>query len=523
MIGCRADAPRGCLDLTGILNHTMRFEAGQHMRLGQQMRLAPRMIQSMEILQLSLMALEERIAQEIESNIALEQVETQPDDTASAEAADEASSERIERSELVAGDGHDFERLSDFASRHGEIFEDDDQPRARVRNDERDGKMDAMANAAARGESLTEQLQHQWSFFDLDAPILEAGRLLIQYINEDGLLGTDLETILEQNRHVPGVELSAELLEAALHEMRNRLEPTGVGARSVRECLLLQVDHFAAEAEDDRVREAWEDVRELITDHFDDLVQNRLPRIEQRAGMPIERIRAAMERMKLLNLSPGRDLVDEEVAPIIPDVVVEYDEAADEYIARLADDRLPRLRVSRQYEKMAKDREYDKSTREFVSDNVMRARWLIDAVNQRRSTLLRVVNVVLARQRESFDYGMQHLKPLPMIEVADQLGIHVGTVSRAVADKWLQTPRGLVSLRKFFSGGAKTESGDEMSWEAMRALLKEIVDQEDKSRPLSDDALAEELRKRGIDIARRTVVKYRSQLGIPTARLRKQH
>jgi RNA polymerase sigma-54 factor len=170
---------------------------------------------------------------------------------------------------------------------------------------------------------------------------------------------------------------------------------------------------------------------------------------------------------------------------------------------------------------MSRDRSVDKPTREFATRNVRNAHWLIDSINQRKSTVLRVVGVVLARQRDFLDHGPQHLKPLPMIEVADQLGIHVGPVSRAVADKWLQTPRGMVPLRMFFTGGTETESGENLSWEAVKAKLKEIVDAEDKSEPLSDSALAAELKKNGIDIARRTVVKYRQQLEIPPARRRK--
>ena len=170
---------------------------------------------------------------------------------------------------------------------------------------------------------------------------------------------------------------------------------------------------------------------------------------------------------------------------------------------------------------MAKDRSHEKSTRNFLGTSVRNATWLIESINQRKGTLLRVVNVVLARQREYFDKGPQHLKPLPMIEVADQLGIHVGTVSRAVAGKWMQTPRGLVPLRMFFSGGTETDSGKDMSWDAVKATLKEIIDEEDKTRPLSDEALAAELKKKGIEIARRTVVKYRQQLDIPPARRRK--
>ena len=170
---------------------------------------------------------------------------------------------------------------------------------------------------------------------------------------------------------------------------------------------------------------------------------------------------------------------------------------------------------------MSRDREVDRSTREFVTRNVRNAHWLIDSINQRKTTLLRVVNVVLSRQRDFLDHGPRHLKPLPMIEVADQLGIHVGTVSRAVADKWLQTPRGVVPLRMFFTGGTETESGENLSWGAIKAKLKEIVDAEDKTQPMSDSALAAALKDTGIDIARRTVVKYRQQLGIPPARRRK--
>jgi RNA polymerase sigma-54 factor len=225
--------------------------------------------------------------------------------------------------------------------------------------------------------------------------------------------------------------------------------------------------------------------------------------------------------MHRFNISPGRELVVEEVPPIIPDVLVELNEETDEYTAALFDGVLPTLRVVGHYEKMARDRTVEKATRDFAGNCVRNAAWLIDSINQRKSTLLRVVAVVLARQRDFLDHGPQHLKPLPMIEVADQLGIHVGTVSRAVADKWLQTPRGLVALRKLFTGGTATDSGQNLSWEAVKAKLKEIVDSEDKSEPHSDSALVQELKKHGIDIARRTVVKYRQQLDIPPARRRK--
>ena len=504
----------------------MRFETRQQMQLGQQMKLAPRMIQSMEILQLPLMALQARVEQELESNVALELVEPGVEtDEDLAEREEQQSEDTLDERELVVGENDasgadDWERLSAMESSYSDAFDNEVMQRpSRARSSgERDPKMDAMANVAARGESLTEQLLHQWSLAEVDPEVAAAGARLIPYIDDDGMLRTDLETILEQSRHLPGVAVTAELLERALVQAQRWLEPPGIGARDTRECLLLQIDALEGDRENEH---DWSDVRLLIEHHFEDLLQNRLPKIAQQADIPIPRIHDAMRLMRRLSLSPGRVLVDKGVPPILPDVIVEYDEQTNAYVASLSDGVLPTLRLARRYQKMAKDRSVDKATREFVTNNVRNATWLIESINQRKNTLLRVVNVVLVRQRDYFDLGPQFLRPLPMIEVADQLGIHVGTVSRAVSHKWLQTPRGLVSLRKFFSGGTETDSGRDVSWEAVKATLKEIIDAEDKSKPLSDEALAGELKKRGIEIARRTVVKYRQQLDIPPARRRK--
>ncbi len=491
------------------------------MRMSQQMKLAPRMIQSMEILQMPMMALQERVDQELESNIALEIVEPTEPAEQSAE-----RDERLDEREMVVADTpsapDDWQRLSDFESANEDSLDNQYSSRtyARAKSGERDPKMDALANVAARRPGLTEELLEQWKFSEVDPDLVRPGELLISYINDDGLLGADLDTILEQNRNVPGLELTRERLEKALAELQRQLDPPGIGARDRRECLMLQIDRIEAQPGHDP---AFADVRRLVESHYDDLLQNRLPKIAEKTGLSLERIGAAIKLMRHLTISPGRDLVDEEVPPIMPDVIVEYDEETGDYVASLSDGVLPALRVSKDYEKMARDRTVDKATREFVGNSVRNAHWLIDSINQRRNTLLRVVGVVLARQREYLDSGPQHLKPLPMIEVADQLGIHVGTVSRAVADKWLLTPRGTVPLRKFFTGGTATESGQDLSWEAVKAKLKEIVDNEDRSHPYSDAALAAELKKRGIDIARRTVVKYRQQLDIPPARRRKTY
>jgi RNA polymerase sigma-54 factor len=501
----------------------MRFETSQHMRMSQQMKLAPRMIQSMEILQMPMLALQERIDQELESNVALEIVEPQVED--GERAAPERDDEQLGERELVVGESpsatEDWQRPSEVESSYPEDL--DSQPpsqrysRYRM-SGERDKKMDALANAEARAKSLTDMLLDQWSLVEVDEETARVGVLLINYIDDDGLLGADLETILDQNRHVPGPDLSIERLESALAEVQRNLDPPGIGGRNRRESIIIQIDRLEAEPDRDP---RLGDVRRLVENHFDDLLQNRLPRIADQAGLSMEKIHEAMALMHRFSINPGRELVAEDVRPIIPDILVELDEETDEYTATLCDGVLPTLRVSGRYEKMARDRTVEKATRDFVGNSVRNANWLIDSINQRKSTLLRVVGVVLARQRDFLDHGPQHMKPLPMIEVAEQLGIHVGTVSRAVADKWLQTPRGLVPLRKLFTGGTETVSGQNLSWEAVKAKLKEIVDNEDKADPLSDSALVGELKSRGIDIARRTVVKYRQQLDIPPARRRK--
>lgn len=524
----------------------LNFNQSQSTRLGQQMKLAPKMIQSMEILQMPLQALQERIEQELEANIALERIEPGleleglEDETIERELAQERKdAERAEHEgerELVVGQGDeslDFERLGGMEeSLAGDIFSDqrDDDfandRRAASRNSgERDRKMDAMNNTPSRGESLVEQLLKQWAFVEAEPAIVAAGARLIEHINDDGLLATDLETILEQ-AHADGDEaLTAETLAAALPIVQVELEPAGIGARSIAEGLLLQIDAMNASDASDDSEEAQlrADARRIISDWFNDFLENRLPQIEKNSGISIERIQAARTWMHRLELSPGKSLVDVDVAPIIPDVIVEYDPQQDQYVAVLAEDRLLLLQISPNYERISQDKNADEATKEFITRNVQSASWLIEAIAQRENTMLRVVRVVLVRQRDFFDHGPQHLKPLPMTDVADQLGVHVGTVSRAVSGKWMQTPRGYFPLRRFFSGGLETDSGRDMSWEAVKEMVRTIVNNEDPAKPLSDQALANALAEQGIKIARRTVVKYRDELGIPAARRRKVH
>lgn len=542
----------------------MRFETSQQMKLGQHMKLAPRMIQSMEILQMPLIELEERIEQELEGNVTLEIVEPgEGEQQAIQQEQAEAKREEIEAGKPLSVDENagagEFERLDTFEESNPDAAENeytasdhataaqsasedlDGSYRRPSRGDgERDAKMDAMAAAPARSASLVDQLRAQWALCEVEESLRPLGDLLISFLDDDGYLRTPLETIID--RAPVGVVDQDGLLRPlnarptmpelgrALKAVQLFLEPAGVAARDPRECLLLQLDAL----EDEGESLGWPHktlgaARVLIEQHLDDLLQNRLPRVAEKTGMSLDEIKECLTLMRRLSLAPGRRLVDDAARPIVPDAIVEYDADSDRYIAYLNDTRLPNLRVNEEYAKLSKDRSVPTKDRDFLKTNLSNAQWLIDAVNQRKHTLLRVVRAVVDAQREFFDFGPQALKPLPMTLVAEQLGIHVATVSRAVAEKHLATPRGIVPLRKFFSGGLQTRAdeageggGEQMAWDAIKAALRSVIDAEDKATPLSDEALVDEMKKRGIDIARRTVAKYRDQLNIPTARLRKK-
>ncbi len=500
----------------------MNFETRQQAGLTQQQKLSPRMIQSMEILQMPVQALQERVDHELEANIALEVDEHLAGSEGPVEGEIEDEELVVGESDATGDSADDFERLATMEKSYGEAFDNEysssSWSAARM-SGERDRKMDAMANLSARSESLVDQVLHQWSFADVSDDIAQAGKTLIEHLNDDGLLDLPLEEIAARQdaRESAGVGV----LEQAKRALMAIVEPPGIGASTIKECLLQQVD--AWKRRDGEDVEVWDRVASLIEDHLDDLVQNRLPVIARSTGLELQQIKHAMRSMHRLSLSPGREVVDEHVPPVLPDVIVEYDQQQDCYVAALCDGVVPPLRVSPRYQEMATDKSVDGETRTFLSRSVGNARWLIESINQRRNALLRVVEVVLDRQRGWFDQGARGLKTLPMTEVADLLGVHVATVSRAVSEKWLQTPRGIVPLRRFFSGGTETSSGEDLSWEAVKAMLRDIVSEEDPAKPLGDEAIAAALRAQGVAIARRTVVKYRQQLGIPPARLRRTY
>jgi RNA polymerase sigma-54 factor len=484
----------------------MKLDMTNQMRMEQRMKLAPRMIQSMEILQLSTLALLEKIETELNSNPVLEAEEQEESGNAETIQQQEINKANEEAISTGGKTGKDFSKVEDFAQDSDGYFYRTEISRAN--EDEPDKKMEAMNNTPDLGLSLNDYLLEQWRLVDADEKVKNAGEQIIDYIDEKGYLRVRLEQLYIKDKS----EFSLEDLEKAL-KLIHELEPAGIGARDVKECLLIQME----QSPDDMSFE-----KELVSKYLDKLLENKLPEIAKKMNCTVERINQAILRMRKFDTSPGLQISRTKNPPIKADILVEPISGGG-FKVSLADKSIPSLRINEYYSNMAKDRQLDTKTRQFLNDNIRSAKWLMDAITQRKHTLLKVARTVVDSQGEFFEKGKMYLKPLPMSEVADKIGVHVATVSRAVAGKYIQSPQGLMPLRDLFGGGMESSNGGSESFEAIRAKMQQIIDGEDKSKPLSDDAIKIKLEELGVkDIARRTVAKYRKIMKIPTARFRKK-
>ncbi|MBN2182297.1 MAG: RNA polymerase factor sigma-54 [Sedimentisphaerales bacterium] len=504
----------------------MRLEMTNQMRMEQRMKLAPHMIQSMEILQLPILALQERIEQELNNNPVLEIAE--PVNPEEGDSSQEQPSDDIGERDLVVGTDNnkvqDFERLEGLGDEFKDYMDEAGPWRARIPRDEPDRKLEAIKNTAAPSQSLHEYLSEQWRMVDAKEPVKKAGEMIIDYIDDRGYLTVRIEQLHNKDKN----DFTVDDLKEAL-SLVQKLEPSGVGARDLRECLLIQLAQNGEEESDSGAGSEGQEAdtsfeARLIGEYMDELLENRLPEIAKKMNCNIETINRAIERLSKLDTSPGLQIGRDRNHPITPDIIVEPADTAGQYSVRLADSDLPSLKISNYYAKMAKDTRVSEKTKKFLQNNLRSAQWIMDAIEQRKSTLLKVARAVVKYQKDFFDRGQLHLHPLPMSKVADDVGVHLATVSRAVSGKYLQCSRGILPLRKFFSGGREDVNGQARSWEAIRAKLQQIIDAEDKTRPLSDDKIREKLAAAGIDdLARRTVAKYRKILNIPAARFRKKY
>jgi RNA polymerase sigma-54 factor len=490
----------------------MRLSFGLETRQVQVQKLAPRMIQSMEILQLPIMALQERIEQELNENPVLELAEE--DATAPEEPTEEVNPDAPAESEkeLVVDEKSDnvddFERLLELDREMPDYF--DDRPRVSSNRAEEDDdrKHDAIANIADRPESLNDYLLHQLGELELEADLEKMCERIISSLDakDGGYLRSSLRDLLPPD----ATEEQLQLAERALQTIQ-ALDPPGVAARDLRECLLLQLrpemPYFL-------------EMEKLISNHLDDLKENRMPAIQKATGLSIERIHAAWTQLRKLNPKPAAGFTETFVPTVTPDVRIELQEDGT-YKVIVDEDRTPHLFISEYYRQRLATGTATPEEREYIKRKITAAQWLIESIQQRRNTLTKVAQAVVNYQRKFLEEGPEFIEPQKMQQIADQVGVHVTTVSRAVDDKWIQTPRGLLPLRKFFVGGTRSDDGEDIAWDTIRIRLQELIDKEDKSNPYSDDQLVREMKKHGLNVARRTITKYREKMGIPSSRQRR--
>ncbi|WP_020470917.1 RNA polymerase factor sigma-54 [Zavarzinella formosa] len=485
------------------------------------LQLAPRMIQSMEILQLPIAELQARIEKELQENPVLELRDSNPD----MEAADTAPPEFNADSPLKHdmndnGAELEFKRLEALDKDWGGVFNEEEHRPSRGSMDELgDKKMDAMQNLLERPQSLQDYLAEQLSDLEITDDDRTVAMHIISMLDRTGYVARRNEkdeflpiSLLEIASTIDP-PVSQERIEEVLSLVQD-LDPPGVGARDLRECLTLQIQG------DTPHREL---VRQLIHDHMEDIAHNRLPAIAKKTGADLDTIREAIDCIKHFNPKPGAQYSTESTRYVTPDVIIEKTEEG-EYEIRLTDDWAPRLNIPKRYYSMYKDRENTPETRDYLKKKLQSAEWLRDAIEQRRNTLMRVTRAIIDHQKEFLNEGPDAIRPLKMQEIADLVKVHVTTVSRAVDDKWIQTPRGVFPLKRFFVGAATNkETGEQIPWEKVKKALLDMVGNEDKANPLSDEELEEKLTAAGFPVKRRTVTKYRKLLSIASSRERKEH
>lgn len=472
----------------------MRMEMVLQQKLELKMKLAPQIIQSIEILQLPMLELQQRIEQELVENPVLEELELKPD---------ASEPESAEPEPAATKEDNAAEQMEDM-EKHWEEYSDSSRPRP-VR-EEKDKKHEAMQNTAARPETLQDFLFDQFNLLDITPEQKLIGENIIYNIDDNGYLQS---SIPELGAASSGAE--PEEVEVVL-AMAQSLDPPGVAARDLKECLLLQLT--------DPDKHPF--VKELIDNHLEDIHMNRIPKIMRDTNHTAEQIQAALEYIKRhLNPRPGNVFGGETPQYITPDIIVE--EVDGTYEVKLLDTHLPQLYISPLYHRMLSDSSTSEPAKEFIRRKIQAARWLIDSIEQRRNTLKRIADEVVRIQRPFLDQGISALQPLKMRTIASTTDVHVSTVSRAIADKYIQTPRGIFALKYFFTGGTRNVEGTMTSRKSIKQFVIDVVKNEDKADPLSDDDIAKKLQVEGIDIARRTVTKYRKGLKIPSSRRRKSY
>ena len=465
--------------------------------LSLQQKLSPQQIQMIKLLELPAVQLEQRIKQEIEDNIVLEEEERSAED-------EEQPPQQIS---------------------FDEYLREDDTPsyKSRINNFSKDDRQRPVY--LTEGRSLQEYLVEQLGYRNLPERDLRLAVYLIGSIDEDGYLRRDLESVADDIAFTMGLETTAEELERLLGII-HELEPAGIGARDLRECLLLQMAQMPVNTRPRRL------ARKILTSYFDEFVKKHYEKLMARLQISEADFRDAIAEIRHLSPKPGNLYAEggTDTTPyIIPDFILDYQDGR--FSLSLNSYNVPEVRVNRRYMEMIREmvgsdgrvREKDKEAIQFVKNKIDSAKWFISAIKQRHDTLMRTMQTILDYQQEYFKDGdKSKLRPMILKDIADRTGLDVSTISRVVNSKYVQTQFGIILLKSLFSEAMQTESGEEVSSYEIKNILQECIDEEDKRHPLTDETLMDILNSKGYRIARRTVAKYREMLGIPVARLRKQ-
>jgi RNA polymerase sigma-54 factor len=403
--------------------------------------------------------------------------------------------------ELAPEDSRDSFEEVDF----GREFQDYLDPGYKTQEFEYKEDAPTFEQFLTRAPSLAEHLEWQLHMDSAEGDLCLAAEAVIGNLDPDGRLNATNEEIAAQGGW------TEELVERA-RKVVMVLEPVGCGTRDVRECLLAQLE---ARGESDRL------ATQLIRDHLEELQQHKLPHLSKQIGIDIETLAAELQFIRTLDPFPGRRYSSEEPILISPEIYIEKLEENGEYVIYFADDGSPRLRISPSYQQMLSQASVTKETRNFIKEKMRSAVDLLRNIEHRRQTIYRVVESIVHRQREFLDHGVQFIKPMMLKDIAEDIGMHLSTVSRVVNRKYAHTPQGVIELRRFFTEGMLNEEGEEISTRIIKLKIKKLIEDEDSHNPITDDQVVKILVRDGIKLSRRTVAKYRDQMSIPGSRERR--
>lgn len=480
------------------------MKIGLHLRQRQTLVMTPKLQQALKLLQMPAIELQQMLKQEIMENPLLEGVddieelseEQQREEEQEREEAKKKEEPTEEKPEAEAGEenvdwdeyfnqGFELGRSASEEESHEEFFEK--VPVARP--------------------SFTDQLIGQLRIATNDEQLVAIGDYVIGSLDDSGYLTCELEEVADT------FGVTVDIIEHVL-KMIQAFDPPGVGARNLRECLLLQLH---ARGEEDTL------AARIIRDHFEEFKQKKYLEISKKLKVTIQDIQAQCKVISTLDPKPGLEVSADDPRYVIPDLVVENIDG--KYVVYLNDRNIPRLRISQSYQEelLKGSHAGNRETREFINSRLKSARWLIQTIEQRRRTMVKVMECIVRKQRAFFEKGTAFLRPLTLQQVASEIGMHESTVSRVTTNKYVQTPRGVFELKFFFSSSLGTQDGGEVSAKAAKDKIRRIIEAENARIPLSDQKIADVLRSDGLNIARRTVAKYREQLGILPARMRKEY